>query len=76
MGHQDDYTMFNDFIKQYEVIIFIRLMKLLTLLYELKVMRIIIETAKNMMAPLTYMFCVLMIVFYLFAYVGMGFFGG
>lgn len=39
-------------------------------------MRIIIETAKNMIEPLMYMFAVLMIVFYTFAYIGMLFFGG
>ena len=42
----------NNLIKLYEVIIFIRILKVLTLLYELKAMRLVIETMRNMIVPL------------------------
>lgn len=70
------YGNYNQYIKQFEVIIFIRMLKLLTLLYEIRAMRIIIETVTNMLTPLTQMFCVLMVVFYLYAVLGMLLFGG
>lgn len=72
----EDRSRYNHFIKMYSVIIFIRILKLLSLLYEIRVMRIIIETAKNMISPLSSMFVVLMIIFYIFAYFGMLMFGG
>lgn len=39
-------------IKLFELIIFIRFSKLLTMLYEIHTMRLIIETMRNMIAPL------------------------
>ena len=63
-------------MKYFQIIIFVRLLRLLTLLYEVRVTRLIVETAKNTVIPLTYMFCVLMIVFYYFAFLGMFLFGG
>ena len=71
-----DYYQYNLLMKYFQVIIFVRLLRLLTLLYEVRVTRLIVETAKNMVIPLTYMFCVLMIVFYYFAFLGMYLFGG
>ena len=63
-------------MKLFELIIFVRALKLLTLLYEIKVMRIIIETMRNMMLPLMYLMGVLIIIYYIFALVGMLLFGG
>ena len=71
-----DYYQYNLLMKEFQMIIFVRLLRLLTLLYEVRVTRLIVETAKNMAKPLTYMFCVLMIVFYYFAFLGMFLFGG
>lgn len=67
---------YNTIVKLFELIIFVRALKLLTLLYEIKVMRIIIETMRNMMLPLLYLCSVLMLIFYVFAMVGMLIFGG
>ena len=67
---------YNSIVKLFELIIFIRSLKLLTLLYEIKVMRIIIETMRNMIMPLLYLMGVLFIIYYIFAMVGMFFFGG
>ena len=62
--------------KIYQLIIFIRVLKMVTLLYELKTMRIIIETIRNLVKPLAQIAGVLFCIFYLFAQVGMVFFGG
>ena len=42
----------NSLMKIFEFIIFIRILKVLTLLYELKAMRLVIETMRNMIMPL------------------------
>ena len=76
LPNMSQYSQYNDFVRAFEVIIFIRLLKLLTLLYEIRVMRIIIETARNMIYPLLNMFSVLLIIFYLYAILGMYIFGG
>ena len=60
----------------FELVIFVRSLKLLTLLYEIKVMRIIIETMRNMMMPLVYLMSVLYVIYYTFAIIGMLMFGG
>ena len=60
----------------FELVIFVRSLKLLTLLYEIKVMRIIIETMRNMMMPLIYLMSVLYVIYYTFALLGMFMFGG
>lgn len=39
--------------KIYEIIVFIRVLKMVTLLYELKQMRVIIETIRNLIRPLS-----------------------
>jgi len=66
----------NSLIKTYELIIFIRILKLLTLVYEIRAMRLIIETMRNMVTPLLYFLGVLFIIFYVFALIGMVLFGG
>jgi len=68
--------MYNSIVKLFELVIFIRTLKLLTLLYEIKVMRIIIETMRNMMMPLVYLMSVLYVIYYMFAILGMLLFGG
>lgn len=76
LPNMSQYNLYNEFVRSFEVIIFIRLLKLLTLLYEIRVMRIIIETARNMIQPLFNMFSVLLIIFYFYAVLGMYIFGG
>jgi len=68
--------MYNSIVKMFELVIFVRSLKLLTLLYEIKVMRIIIETMRNMMMPLVYLMSVLYVIYYTFAIIGMLMFGG
>ena len=53
-----------------------RMLKLLTLLYEIKVMRIIIETIRNLVKPLMNLMGVLFTIYYVFALIGMAMFGG
>ena len=50
--------------------------KLLSLLYEIKVTRVIMETMRNLLTPLTNLAGVLFTIFYVFALVGMYMFGG
>ena len=52
------------------------MMKLLTLLYEIKVMKIIIETMRNLMGPLLHLSGVMFTIFYVFTLGGLFFFGG
>mmetsp|Transcript_26389 Transcript_26389/g.30907 ORF Transcript_26389/g.30907 Transcript_26389/m.30907 type:complete len:148 (+) Transcript_26389:1120-1563(+) len=52
------------------------MVKLLTLLYEIKTMRIIFETLKNLLGPLNNLILVMMTIFYVFAQAGMIMFGG
>lgn len=63
-------------MKLLELVIFLRMLKLLTLLYEIKVMRIIIETIRNLLKPLMYLSGVLFTIYYFFALLGMFMFGG
>ena len=63
-------------MKVCEVIVFIRMVKLLTLLYEVKTMRVIFETIKNLLGPLNNLIMVMMTIFYVFAQMGMLLFGG
>ena len=67
---------YNYTVKVFEVIVFIRMIKLLTLLYEVKTMRIIFETMKNLLGPLNNLIIVMMTIFYVFAQLGMVLFGG
>ena len=63
-------------IKWLELVIFIRGLKFLPLLYEIKVMRIIIETIRNLIKPLYNLYSVLFSLFYTFSLLGMLLFGG
>jgi len=67
---------FSGTITLFELIIFIRVLKLLTLVYEIKVMRIIIETMRTMLLPLIGLLSCLLLTYYIFALVGMAMFGG
>ena len=71
-----DFVQYNYTVKVFEVIVFIRMIKLLTLLYEVKTMRIIFETMKNLLGPLNNLIIVMMTIFYVFAQFGMIIFGG
>lgn len=63
-------------VKIFEMVIFVRMLKLLTLLYEIKTLRIIIETMRNLLKPLLYLCGTLLTIYYLFAQLGMQLFGG
>lgn len=63
-------------VRVFELIIFIRLLKFVTLMYELKTTRIFIETMRNLVQPILNMIAVLFIVYYFFALIGMCMFGG
>ena len=63
----DDFQQYNYTVKIFEVIVFIRMLKLLTLLYEIKIMRIIFETLKNLLGPLNNLIVVMLTIFYVFA---------
>ena len=67
---------YNTIVKLFELIIFVRALKLLTLLYEIKVMRVIFETLKNLLGPLNNLIVVMLTIFYVFAQMGMIIFGG
>lgn len=67
---------YNSDVKMLELVIFIRMLKLLTLLYEIKTLRIIIETMRNLIKPLANLCAVLLTIFYIFAQIGMLSFGG
>lgn len=59
-----------------ELVIFLRIIKLLTLLSEINSLKVIIETAKNLSLPLVYLGGVLFTIMYMFAVLGMLLFGG
>ena len=71
-----DFEDYNYTVKIIEVIVFIRMLKLLTLLYEIQTMRVIFETMKNLLGPLNNLIIVMATIFYVFAQLGMVFFGG
>ena len=58
------------------MIIFTRPLKSITLFYEIKNLRIIIVTIRNMVEPLLGVMGVLSIIYYGFALIGIAFFGG
>ena len=72
----DNFEDYNYTVKIMEVIVFIRLLKFVTLLYEVKKMRVIFESVKNLLGPLNNLVIVMMVIFYVFAQVGMAVFGG
>lgn len=59
-----------------EITLFIRILGILTLMYELRSMRLIIETMRNMLRPMVQLMGVLFVVFYIFSVAGMLLFGG
>ena len=73
---EEGYDSINKTIKIFEVIVFIRMLKFLTLLYEVKVMRVIFETMKNLLGPINNLALVMLTIFYVFAQLGMVAFGG
>lgn len=62
-----NYQAYNYTVKIMEVIVFIRMLKFITLLYELKVMRVIFESIKNLLGPLNNLVIVMLVIFYVFA---------
>jgi hypothetical protein len=73
---KNDSNQLNTIVKLLELVIFMRMLKLLTLLYEIRVMRIIIETIRNLIKPLMYLSGVLFTIYYVFALLGIFMFGG
>lgn len=73
---QDKENFYNSDVKLLELVIFIRMLKLLTLLYEIKTLRIIIETMRKLIKPLANLCSVLGTIYYTFALIGMWSFGG
>ena len=57
-------------------IIFIRSLKILTLLYETKTMRNVFETLRNLAGPISSLLLVILIVMYEFSVIGMFIWGG
>lgn len=76
MTQQSDVTQYNDIVRKFELIIFIRALKITSLLYEIRSTRIIIETMRNLIKPLLNLLGTLLIIYYLFAVAGMFMFGG
>ena len=72
-SHASEY---NNIVKLLEIVIFIRLWKILSLLYEIKSMRVVMETMRNLVTPLVNLGGVLFTIYYLFALIGMAIFGG
>ena len=68
--------LFAEIITYFEIIIFIRILKILTLLYEIDTMRVIFETMRNLITPLTSLVIVVLLIMYEFAVIGMFLFGG
>lgn len=60
----------------YELVIFLRLLKFFDLLYEIKTLRVIIETLRNLMRPLADVGGILFVIFYFFGQIGIYSFGG
>ena len=73
---EGNFQQYNYTVKVCEVIVFIRMIKLLTLLYEIKTMRVIFETIKNLLGPLNNLLLVMLTIFYVFAQLAMIMFGG
>lgn len=71
-----DISNYNQLNKNFELIIFIRCLKLLVYMSEFNNLRIIIQTISNMLSPMLIMGSVIMLIYYLFALIGMTLFGG
>lgn len=72
----DNVLTYNSYEKIFTFIIFIRALKMLTLMYEIKSLRIIVETMKNLVQPISNLSLVLLVVYWIFAILGMRLFGG
>ena len=72
----DDLSYLVSTMKLYELCIFIRVIRLLTILSEFDKFRVIIETLKNLMGPFYTILCVMFTIFYVFGIIGSFFFGG
>ena len=73
---RQDAAKFTTLIPYFYLIILIRAIKILTLMQEIKSLRMIIETMKNLLVPILHMTSVLGIIYYVFALLGMFLFGG
>ena len=73
---EGDFAQYNYTVKICEVIVFVRMLKLLTLLYEVQTMRVIFETLKNLLGPLNNLVMVMLTILYVFAQIGSLLFGG
>lgn len=60
----------------FAAIIFIRSLKMLSLLYETKTMRNVFETLRNLAEPISSLLSVILIVMYEFSVIGMFIWGG
>jgi hypothetical protein len=58
------------------VIIFVRALKLLEIISEIENVRLIGETFKNMLGPVSNMLAVILLLMYIYAFLGMRMFGG
>ena len=67
---------YNEILRLLELIIFLRIIKLLSLMMEIEQLKIVMETAKNLAAPLISLAGILITIIYLFALMGILFFGG
>jgi hypothetical protein len=63
-------------LKAFQLVIFIRLTRILSLLYELKTFRVIIETIKNLLGPFYTLLLVMFTIFYVFGMTGILWLGG
>jgi hypothetical protein len=63
-------------LKAFELVIFVRLLRIMSLLYEVKTFRIIIETIKNLLGPFYTLLLVQFNIFYVFGITGILWFGG
>jgi hypothetical protein len=68
--------MYSKVIKILHAIVFFRLTRFITLLYELYSMRVIIETIKNLIGPVNNLLAVMLTILYTFALIGELMFGG
>jgi voltage-gated sodium channel len=75
-GFRGNFGGYFDIIKIYETTNIIRILRLFTYLTEIKTVRIIVETLKNLVLPFYSLITVQFIIFYFFALIGMAIFGG
>lgn len=74
--HDLDDLDYNYSLKLFELVVFVRLLRVLTLLYEMQTFRIIIETIKNLLGPFYSLLLVQFTIFYVFGLIGVYWFGG